>query len=139
MSYLMTIETRCRDPSWYKLKTRLREEPSQCSTLSLRKHPSEGRKKNPSAFPSPFTYGQRQGCARRAPKSTLAQPRAAHPTLHGTPVSAPLQRKPLSALGLALGLSPSSYVMPWGRQQKDTQTGWYHSAELIHLLQHLVM
>lgn len=139
MSYLMTIETRCRDPSWYELENRLREEPSQCSTLSLRKHPSEGRKKNPSAFPSPFTYGQRQGYARRAPKSTLAQPRAAHPTLHGIPVSAPLQHKPLSALGLALGLSPSSYVMPWGRQQKDTQTGWYHSAELIHLLQHLVM
>lgn len=49
-----------------------------------------------------------------------------------------VQHKPLPALGLALGLSSSSCVMSWDRQQRDTQTGWHNSKELIHL-QHLVM
>lgn len=100
-----------------------------------RKHPSEGQKNNSGIFPSQAAGLCLQDSQKHHGSATDS---LSHPAWHNG-LSPPdlllVQHKPLPALGPALGLSSSSYVM----QQRDTQTGWYNSKELVHLLQHLVM
>lgn len=93
----VTIETVYSNPSWYELDTCPREEQSHCSTMSSRKHPSEGLKNNPGCLLPARQQGRAckpRGLAQREPVSSWMG--SSGTSLWGTRLSSPLHFCPFS-------------------------------------------